>query len=79
MLNRADASLKVHFEFVFDELAVLKWNIRLITLAKECEDFETIQLLLDCFEPRFNCQVEEIEYALKSVEKKVIELLKNVE
>lgn len=79
MLNRDDASLHVHLAAVFEEFAILKWHIRLITLAMDCEDIDTVHLLLDCFESRFDLQIEEIHYALQKVQRETTKLLNQAE
>lgn len=79
MVNRDDASLEMHLATAFEELEILKWNLGLIKLAKDCEDIDLIHLLLDCFEPRFNLQIEEIHYALQKAERERTKLLKKIE
>lgn len=79
MVNRDDASVEMHLATAFEELEILKWNIGLIKLAMDCEDVDSIHLLLDCFEPRFNLQIEEIHYALKKAQTETTKLLNEAE
>ena len=79
MVNRDDASVEMYLATAFEELEVLKWDLGLIKLAIDCEDVDLIHLLLDCFESRCKCNVEEIDNALQKAQRETTKLLKKTE
>lgn len=79
MINRDEASIDVLLSAVLDDLAELKRYQRLLDLALDSDDLETIHLLIQCFYSQLECQYDESKWGVEKARKKLVNLLKEIE
>lgn len=79
MINHDEARVDVLLSAVLEELAEIKRYWRLLELALESDDVETIHLLIECFYSQLECQYDESKHGVEKARLKFLNLLKEIE